>query len=141
MEPANRDYRAFVQRQFDAAQFIQELGVRLVDFGPGWCETALRLDTRHRQQDGFGHAGVIATLADHTSGMAAGTLCPADKKVLTAEYKINLMRPAVGEALTCRADVIKPGRSLSVVQARVSARLDGDSKDVAVFLATMALAD
>ncbi len=91
------------------------------------------------------HAGVITTLADHTCGMAAGTLCPPNRKVLTIEFKLNLLRPAVAPGLQCRAEVAKAGRSLSVVQAEVrqeSAEASGaPGKTVAIMTATMALVE
>lgn len=140
-EPANPDYRAFVEHQFTQAAFIQHLGIELVGSGPGWCETRIALRPEYRQQDGFAHAGVVSTLADHSSGMAAGTLCPAGRKVLTVEFKINLLRPGVGESLRCRAEVVKPGKLLTVVDARVFGGESSDAKPVALMTATMALVE
>lgn len=133
--PLNPAYRDFVRHQFNAAPFIQRLGIDLTDFGPGWCQTTMPLLAEHMQQDGFAHAGVVTTLADHTCGMAAGTMAPAGRKVLTVEFKINLLRPGVGESLHCRADVIKPGKNLTVVEAKASAA----GKLIALMTATMAL--
>jgi len=72
------------------------------------------------QQDGVVHAGVISTMADHTSGTAAGTLMEASQIVLTSEFKLHLLRPARGP-LTCTATVLKPGRLFSIVEAEVLA--------------------
>jgi uncharacterized protein (TIGR00369 family) len=139
--PANPDYRGFVQNQFDSARFIQILGIELVDCGPGWCETRLPLRDDLKQQDGFAHAGVVTTLADHSSGMATGTLSPADRKVLTVELKINLLRPGVADVLRCRAEVVKPGKTLTVVEARVFGGKEDDAKPIALMTATMALVE
>jgi uncharacterized protein (TIGR00369 family) len=135
--PLNAEYRDFVRQQFKGAPFIQHLGIELADFGPGWCETTMPLRDEHMQQDGFAHAGVVTTLADHSCGMAAGTMCPAGRMVLTVEFKVNLLRPGVGDSLRCRADVVKPGRKLTVVEARVSA----GEKLIALMTATMALVE
>ncbi|MEA2870333.1 MAG: hypothetical protein QOH67_309 [Hyphomicrobiales bacterium] len=43
-----------------------------------------------------------------------------------------------GDRLTCRAEVVKPGRLLTVVDAKVTCRIDGAEKLVAVALATIA---
>ncbi|MGE0426060.1 MAG: PaaI family thioesterase, partial [Reyranellaceae bacterium] len=59
--------------------------------------------------------------ADSAAGYAAFSLMPADASVLTVEYKLNLKRPGIGERLSARARVIRPGRTLSVVQADVYA--------------------
>jgi len=138
VEPANPAFKDFVRSQFSRAAFIQHLGIELTDFGPGWCETRIALRPEHQQQDGFVHAGVVATMADHSSGMAAGSMCPPGRKVLTVEFKMNLLRPGTGAALTCRAEVVRPGRTLSVTEARV---FGGDGKPIALMTATMALVE
>jgi len=85
------------------------------------------------------HAGVVATLADHCAGAAATTqLAPGDF-VVTAEYKINLLRGARGERLHCRAEVLKPGQTLAVVEAQVFAEHAGQRELVAKLNATMAI--
>lgn len=146
IDTPNPKFQEFVQDQFAKAAFIQHLGIELVGFAPGWCETRLSLAKHHFQQDGVVHAGVVSTLADHTCGMAAGTLCPAGRKVLTVEFKLNLLRPGTGSGLRCRAEVVKPGKTLSVVQAEVrQATAEGadeaQAKLVAIMTATMALVE
>lgn len=117
----NPDYKARIAHIFASAPFIQDVGYRLRDCGPGWCETELVVAPRHGQQDGFVHAGVQATMADHTAGAAAGTLMGVDELVLTVEFKINLLRTAVADQLFCRAEVLRPGHRLTVVESSVYA--------------------
>src|SRR5687768_5623076 len=117
MNPRRPDYAAYVRSVFDRAPFIRDLGIDLVDLGPGWCETALTIAPRFRQQDGFVHAGVTTSLADHTAGGAAGTLLGPDEIVLTSEYKIHFLRPGRADRLTCRATVLKPGSMMTIVEA------------------------
>ena len=112
-----------IERLFDAAPFIREMGMELVTIAPGRCETRLTLSERHLQQDGVVHAGVLATMADHTSGTAGASLIAAGDYVLTAEFKINLLRAARGECLHCVGTVLKPGRRLIVAESEV---FDGD---------------
>jgi uncharacterized protein (TIGR00369 family) len=83
--------------------------------------TEIVLQPRHLQHTGVVHAGVMAALADHTMGTAAQTLASDEVWVLTAEFKINLLRGARGERLFCEAWVIKPGRQLSFTEAEVYA--------------------
>lgn len=113
--------QAEIERLFQTAPFLQHIGLRLKEAGEGWCETEIEIKEHHQQQDGFIHAGVQATMADHTAGSAASTLIKPGQYVLTAEFKINLLRPARGERLRCRAQVLKAGRSLSVVESEVFA--------------------
>jgi uncharacterized protein (TIGR00369 family) len=128
-----------VRRIFEQAPFIANLGVVLERIAPGECETSLRLERRHLQQDGFAHAGVQATLADHTAGAAAATLVGPNEFVLTVEFKINLLRAAYGERLRCHATVLKPGSRIDVVESEVWTEDGGDSKLVAKATVTLAV--
>ena len=111
--------REELEQIFIAAPFVANLGIRLVSLGSGTCETELDVRFRHLQQDGFVHAGVQAAMADHTAGGAAATLIEPGHIVLTAEFKINLLRAAKGERLTCRSKVLKSGSRLIVVESEV----------------------
>ena len=108
-----------VKRIFNRAPFIADLGIQLDSLGQGECTTVLLLQPRHLQQDGYVHAGVQATMADHTAGAAAATLLQVGQIVLTAEFKINLLRAAKGDRLICRAKVLKPGKQLTVVESEI----------------------
>ena len=119
--------REELERIFNAAPFVMSLGIRLVGIDPGICETELDIEPRHLQQDGFVHAGVQATMADHTAGGAAATLIEPGHIVLTVEFKINLLRAAKGERLTCRSKVLKPGSRLIVVESEVQCENEGTS--------------
>ena len=134
------------KRVFDSAPFIASLGCHLDKLESGLCHTHILLEEMHQQQDGYVHAGVQATLADHTAGTAAVTLIEEGQRVLTAEFKINLLRAARGEQLVCRSSVLKPGRMLIIAESEVYTKqvgsLDGcdDSALVLVAKATVTLA-
>ena len=133
------DIRQAIEKGFRDAPFMAHLGVELVDLGSGWCEERLALKDWHFQQTGVAHAGVVAALADHCAGAAASTQLEPDQFVVTAEYKINLLRGARGEALTCRADVLKRGQALTVVESAVYAEAAGQHMLVAKLTATLAV--
>lgn len=138
MEPQNPEWRAEVERVFYQAPFIQSLGAEILEISPGHCCSRILLDPHHLQQDGYVHAGVQATLADHTAGTAAATLLPEGSIVLTAEFKINLLRAAQGTALVAEARVLKPGRMLTVAEAEVFT--EGEQRQL-VAKATVTLAN
>jgi uncharacterized protein (TIGR00369 family) len=117
--PVTDETQSEVQRVFSAAPFIADLGLKLEHAADGECRTSLRILEKHLQQDGFVHAGVQATIADHTAGAAAATLLRPGQIVLSAEFKINLLRPARGDLLTCSAKVLKSGSVLTVVESEV----------------------
>lgn len=133
------DFSEAVARGFQDAPFVAKLGIELLDLGEGWCEAGLKLEDWHLQQNGLAHAGVLATLADHCAGAAATTRLRDGESVVTAEFKINLLRPARGERLHCRAEVLKPGRALVVVEAEVFASTRDARQLVAKLNATMAV--
>ncbi|MBI5811710.1 MAG: PaaI family thioesterase [Meiothermus silvanus] len=109
--------RSEIQRLFTTAPFVQHVGMRLLEAGEGWCESEIEIQAHHQQQDSFIHAAVQATMADHTAGSAAATLIRPGQYVLTVEFKINLLRPAQGQRLRCKAEVLKPGKTLSIVES------------------------
>ncbi len=104
----------------DAVQgFTGYVGFESVKLEPGRFISRIYLKQHHLQQDGFVHAGVIATIADHTAGYAAYTLVPPGRRILTIEYKINMLRPGKGKYIECRAQVLKPGKMILVVESEV----------------------
>ena len=131
--------RQRVQHGFDACAFVRHLGIRLVDCGPGWCEAELALRPEHLQHSGVAHAGVIATLADQCAGGAAMTLLDMGALVVTAEFKINMLRPGSGERLRCRGQVLKLGRTMTVSESEVFAIDGGERRLVAKLSATLAV--
>lgn len=119
MKAQTSDYRQRVEAIFYKAAFIRDLGIRVHSIGEGLCETFLEVQAKHMQQDTFIHAGVLATMADHTAGGAAGSLVAEGETVLTVEFKINFLRPAMGRAVHCKAMVLKAGKTLSIAESEV----------------------
>ena len=139
METRDPDYQKRVERIFQKAPFLENLGIKFLGCGPGWCESGLQIQNYHKQQDRLVHAGVMATLADHTAGAAAGTLMAPNEIVLTVEFKVNLLRPGKGQSLRCRAQVLKPGRRFSIVESEVYAK-EGEAESlVAKAMVTLAV--
>lgn len=120
MHMQNPEYAAQAEQLFARAAFVQDLGMRLTGVHLGDCTAEVVLGSRHMQQHGFAHAGVIATLADHTAGAAAVTLVRADQTILSVDFTLHLLRPAIGASLHCRSTVLRQGRSLVVVESEVS---------------------
>jgi uncharacterized protein (TIGR00369 family) len=108
----------FLKKDFSRG-FIEYCGFKTIDLKRGSVESSLNVADHHRQQDGFVHAGVMATMADHTAGYAGFTTVRDDRRILTVEFKINFLRPAAGRLLRCRARVIREGSNLIVAEAEV----------------------
>ena len=130
---------SLVKRIFERAKFVQSLGIELIEFGDGWCETRVAVTPTLEQQHGFVHAGVLMTLADHTCGGAAATVVAEGQDVITVENKVSFLRPATGAALFCRAEVLKAGKRLIFTEAEVMVERDNERLIVAKASSTLAV--
>ncbi len=117
--------------------FMNLVGAELAELARGSCTIAVDRRPELLQQHGFFHGGVTAFLVDNASTIAAAT--SRGQPALTAEYKLNLLSPAAGQRLICRARVIKPGRQVAVVAADVFCVTDGIEKHTATALASIAM--
>lgn len=138
MKPSNPDFAAAVTNNFAQQPIMNLIGARLDTVEPGVVEIELPFRADLTQQDGYIHAGVITTVADSAAGYAAYTLMPAGSRVLSIEFKVNLLRPARGDLFVARAEVIKAGRTLTVVRADVFAvDAEGERELVSTMQGTM----
>jgi uncharacterized protein (TIGR00369 family) len=119
--------------------FMTHVGAEISDMTCGSCELSVDRRPELLQQNGFFHGGVTAFLIDNATTIAAATV--KGQAALTAEYKLNLLSPASGSRLICRARVLKPGRQVSVVAADVFCVIDGVEKHTATALASIAMID
>jgi uncharacterized protein (TIGR00369 family) len=131
--------KSWVRHIFDTANFVRDLGLQLTQIDDDYCETTLIPSERHRQQHGLIHAGVLATMADHTSGCAARGALGEDQDVVSVEFKINFLRPAVADRLRCRGRVLRAGRMLVICEAEIFAEKNFDEKLVSKAMVTLAV--
>ncbi|MFG1424468.1 PaaI family thioesterase [Roseixanthobacter liquoris] len=123
--PPNPDFEQRVRDSFARQPFMATLGARLARVEAGRVEVVLPFAEGLTQQHGYFHGGSIGAIADTAGGYAAFTLFPADSSVVTVEYKVNIMSPGRGERLIAVGEVLKPGRTLSIVRVDVFAEADG----------------
>src|SRR5689334_10623861 len=126
-----------VKESFAKQTIMSLIGAKLTRVEPGVIEITLPYRADLTQQHGYVHAGVITTIADSSCGYAAYTLMPPGSDVLAVEFKANLMRPAKGEMFVARAEVIKSGRTLTVVRADVHGVTGEQRELVAIMQGTM----
>src|SRR6185436_14497534 len=137
MTSANPDFEQEVRRNFAQQSVMNLIGASLSLVEPGIVEITLPYRQDLTQQNGYLHAGMITTIADSACGYAAFTLMPPGAGVLSVEFKVNLLRPAKGENFLARAEVIKAGRTLTVVRADVFALTEDKRTLVATMQGTM----
>lgn len=123
--PLDPAYIEKVHSSFARQAAMANLGIEIVELGPGWIELGFEPPPGFTQQDGYVHAGVVATALDSACGYAAYSLAPPHTAVLTSEYKINLLRPVAGDSFLARGAVIKAGRTLTVCQGELRVKRDG----------------
>lgn len=126
-----------VRQIFDDAPFVHHLGIELRAVGPGWCETRLSVNGSYLQQHGFVHAGVIATLADHTAGGAARAAVAPDSDFITVEFKINYLRPAKRSRLISKGQTLRAGKRIIVAESEVYSVEGVDEVLVAKYISTL----
>ena len=131
------EFEQRVRRSFAEQRVMASIGASLGDVEAGAVDVVLPFRDDLTQQDGFLHAGIVATIADSACGYAAYSLMRSSARVLSIEYKVNLLAPAVGERLIARARVLRAGRTITVCRADVSAVIGSDEKLVATMLGTM----
>ena len=119
MNPLNPSFARDVADSFARQPIMKLIAARLSLVEPGVVEITLPHRADLAQQNGYLHAGIVTTIADSACGYAAFTLMPAGSNVLSVEFKLNLLRPAQGQTFVARAEVIKAGRTLTVVRADV----------------------
>lgn len=127
-----------IAESFKRQRLLATLGARLAHVADGEVDIELPHSEAIQQQHGFVHAGAIATIADSACGYACLTKMPEGSAVLSVEFKINLLAPAVGERFVARARTVRVGRTVGVATAEVIAKpTAGAEVCVAIMQATM----
>jgi len=126
-----------VQASFLQQQFMTTLVATLASVNPGAIEIEVPFRAELTQQNGFLHAGVITSILDSACGYAAMSVAPEQANVLSVEFKVNLLSPALGERFVARSKVKRAGRQLTVVAADAFAVRGQEEKLVATMLATI----
>ncbi|MFE3137958.1 PaaI family thioesterase [Streptomyces scopuliridis] len=124
-EQASPEVRKRIRTSFDRQGLMGHLGARVSHIAPGRVHIVLPSRPEVTQQHGYFHAGATSAIADSAGGYAAFTLFPENTEVLTVEYKINLLAPAVGDHIEAVGTVLKSGRTLTVCQLEVFGVQDG----------------
>ncbi len=131
------DLQERIAASFKAQGLMATLGARLVLVADGEVRIELPFSDRLSQQHGYLHAGAITSIVDSACGYAALTKAPPGVEVVTAEFKINLLRPAIGERFLAIGKVQNAGKLLTVCTGEVQAFSGNTSKVVAILQATI----
>ena len=133
MSPADPKYASRIRASFQRQKAMELIGASLGKVEAGRVEVTLPWRDDLTQQKGFIHGGIIGMIADTACGYAAYSLMPADSSLVTVEYKINILAPALG-SLVARGEVIRAGRTLTITRGEVYAQ---DGKHIATMQQTL----
>ncbi|MBR0991651.1 PaaI family thioesterase [Bradyrhizobium japonicum] len=136
-EPKNPGYHAASIAMFERQPAMHTLGIVIVRLAPGEAELAMLHAPALTQQNGFVHAGINTAGLDNACGVAAFTLMPREADILTVEFKTTLLAPARGERFVFKAEVVKPGRTLTFCEARAFAEHEGNTTLIATMTGTL----
>ncbi len=112
------------------------IGAELASLSPGRCELHVPVSDAVKQQHGFVHGGVLSYAADNALTYAGGTALRVP--VVTSEFKINYLRPAIGDRLIARASAVHTGKTQAVCRCDVFVVQDSEEKLCAVAQGTIA---
>lgn len=118
----------------ESQPFSQLIGAELTGFEPGRAEISLVITDQLKQQHGFVHGGIVSYMADNCLTYAGGSVLGDS---VTSEYKINYVRPAMGETLVAKSTVLSSGKTQAVCECKVFALADGKEALVAVAQGTI----
>ena len=119
--PLDLNFAARIRESFGRQKAMALIGARLASVAPGAVEIELPFRDDLTQQKGFVHGGILGMIADSAAGYAAFSLMPAGCSLVTVEYKLNILAPAIG-SLIARGEVVRAGRTLTVARAEVYAQ-------------------
>lgn len=131
------NYEQRVRDSFARQQFMTTLGATLGRVEPGEVLIAVPFSAPLTQQHGFLHAGVVAAVIDSACGYAALTLMEPGAGVMSVEFKVNLLAPAVGNRFVAIGRVVRAGRTITACQGELRAVQDDGEVVVALLQGTM----
>lgn len=137
IEPLDPDFEKKIRHSFEY-QGLKALGGELPEIRPGFVEAHLPFSDYVKQQHGLFHGGMVAMVADSASGYATYTVLEPGEECVSAEFKINFLRPAKGSRLIARGQVLKVGKMLVIAEATVSVVKDDKEIECALMLHTLA---
>lgn len=123
-----------IRKSFSQQTYMQLLRAELLTVQPGFVEVGFPFNKNFLQQKGFMHGASIAGIADNACGYACISLASLEEDMLTLEYKIDFLRPALGEYFKASARVIKNGTRVKVSTCIVT---NNENKEIAFMTATL----
>lgn len=104
----------------DIKGFIGNNNYNVIKVEEGYCELEGVISETSYNNMNIVHGGYIFGLADTAAGIAAlSNVFGSDVNIVTVDANINYFKPVKGERLVAKASVIKPGKTISVIEVEI----------------------
>ncbi len=134
----SEEKRLLLERSFERSELLQFFRAELETVEKGKLSIRVPKQKIMTRRNGIFNGAIIASLVDASSGYAAVSHYEDDAYVVTVELKVNYLRPAAGEFLLSKSEVLKGGKRICTVRTDVFAvSVDGDELHAATALVTM----
>ncbi|GEM46729.1 PaaI family thioesterase [Deinococcus cellulosilyticus] len=129
------DFLSIARSALAQQPFSVHMGAEITHCSPQHTEIHMPMKDEYTQQYGTAHGGALSFLAD--TALAFAGAAALQSIVVTSEFKIHYLKPAVGHRLTARARAISHGQRQAVCQCDIYALKDGEEKMVATAIGTI----
>ncbi|MGI5986329.1 MAG: PaaI family thioesterase [Clostridiales bacterium] len=90
-------------------------GIKLIELADNYAACKVELTPETMNSQGMAHGGIIFAICDDAAGYAAAFI---DRRLVTQGGNINFLRPATGSYLIAKAEPVKVGKNISIVESR-----------------------
>ena len=111
---------ARAREAFASVPYARLLGLELGEISEGVVSIHLKIRDELRQNQGVVHGGAVASLIDTAAAFAVLTQLEINERVSTTDLTIHYLRPVSSGRLTARARIVRGGRRLFVLSAKVT---------------------
>ncbi len=115
---------------FKNDKFAYNSGMVLKDLGEDFSVCTMELDDGHLNANGGIMGGVMFTLADLAFAALSNNI---HRPTVAQQVSINYLAAPKGKTLNARAELIKSGRSSTIIQVKIT---DETGREVALFTGT-----
>jgi uncharacterized protein (TIGR00369 family) len=113
-------FHAIIAGDADPPPVAKLIGFDLTEVEPGRAIFEMDAGPQHASPLGSVHGGIICDLVDGAMGVAHASQLEDGETFTTLELKINFMKPVWKGHLVAEGKVIKAGRTIGLVEGRVT---------------------
>jgi uncharacterized protein (TIGR00369 family) len=113
-------FRRMISGELEGPPIGRLLDMRMVEIDEGRAVFVLEAGPQHASPLGTVHGGIICDVADAAMGCAHASLLDEGETFATIELKINFLKPVWAGPLTAVGTVVKAGRTVGLVECRVT---------------------